>query len=148
MTDFYYGKACKRHPEDAGKRYTANKTCVGCGIEHSRASHAKRTMTVPQEITTLRSQLRELKAKNEQLESFKTSYMEWSDKTDWVQATAHFSELGKHRADVIKDRFDHLKDENRRLSRLLGCAQGDLRQAMQIAERLKNDADTNGSENP
>lgn len=50
-------------------------------------------------------------ADNERLEPYKTAYMEWSDKTDWVQETAEVRELGKHRADVIRDRFDALKAE-------------------------------------
>ena len=33
---------------------------------------------------------------------------EWISKTEWVQATAQPLELGRHRADVIKQRFDHL----------------------------------------
>lgn len=51
-------------------------------------------------------------AENKRLESFKTSYMEWSDKTDWVQATAQPLELGKHRADVLRERIEKLKHEN------------------------------------
>lgn len=35
--------------------------------------------------------LANLKAENERLQSFKTAYMEWSDKTDWVQESAHWS---------------------------------------------------------
>ncbi len=34
------------------------------------------------------------------------SNQEWLDKTDWVQATIQPSELGQHRADVIKHRLD------------------------------------------
>jgi hypothetical protein len=33
---------------------------------------------------------------------------EWSDKTDWVQETAQPLELGMHRADVLKQRIEHL----------------------------------------
>lgn len=50
-------------------------------------------------------------AENDRLESFRASYMEWSDKTDWVQASAQPLELGKHRADVLRDRIDSLKVE-------------------------------------
>lgn len=55
-----------------------------------------------------------LMAEIERLQSFKTAYMEWSDKTDWVQESAHWSELGRHRADVIKDRFQALKADAER----------------------------------
>ena len=36
---------------------------------------------------------------------YKTAYDEWHEKTDWVQATCHWSELGMHRADVLKKRL-------------------------------------------
>lgn len=49
------------------------------------------------------------------LTSFKVAYQEWSDKTDWVQQSAHWSELGKHRADVIIERFSALKAEKESL---------------------------------
>ena len=35
-----------------------------------------------------------LTAEIERLQSFKTAYMEWSDKPDLVQESAHWSELG------------------------------------------------------
>lgn len=54
-------------------------------------------------------------AEIERLESFKAACMEWSDKTEWVQKSAHWSELGKHRADVIKDRLEALIAENESL---------------------------------
>jgi hypothetical protein len=40
---------------------------------------------------------------------YKAAYEEWSNKTDWVQETATPRELGKHRADVLKDRITRLK---------------------------------------
>lgn len=46
------------------------------------------------------------------LESFRTAYMEWSDKTDWVQKDNRFDVLkpwGKHRADVLKAYIEHLE---------------------------------------
>ncbi|HCT8467146.1 TPA: ead/Ea22-like family protein [Klebsiella pneumoniae] len=46
------------------------------------------------------------------LESFRTAYMEWSDKTDWVQKDKRFDVLkpwGKHRADVLKEYIQHLE---------------------------------------
>ena len=41
----------------------------------------------------------------ELLMNFKIAYNEWQDKTEWVQQTATVKELGKHRADVLKDRL-------------------------------------------
>ncbi|MGK8896186.1 hypothetical protein [Citrobacter koseri] len=48
----------------------------------------------------------------EALQSFRTAYMEWSDKTDWVQTDKRLDVIkpwGKHRADVMKLYIDHLK---------------------------------------
>ncbi|SXZ03433.1 hypothetical protein [Klebsiella pneumoniae] len=47
-----------------------------------------------------------------ELESFRTAYMEWSDKTDWMQGDKRFhvvKPLGKHRADVLKAYIEHLE---------------------------------------
>lgn len=44
------------------------------------------------------------------LHSFKTAYMEWGEKTDWVQDSSQPGELGMHRADVLKNRLKR-KDE-------------------------------------
>lgn len=47
-----------------------------------------------------------------ELESFRTAYMEWSDKTDWVNTDRRFGvvkPLGKHRADVLKAYIEHLE---------------------------------------
>ncbi|HAT1665473.1 TPA: hypothetical protein I8Y34_004758 [Raoultella ornithinolytica] len=51
------------------------------------------------------------KAESE-VESFRTAYMEWSDKTDWVNTDRRFGvvkPLGKHRADVLKAFIEHLE---------------------------------------
>ncbi|EPO7910558.1 ead/Ea22-like family protein [Citrobacter koseri] len=48
----------------------------------------------------------------EVLQSFRTAYMEWSDKTDWVQTDKRLDVIkpwGKHRADVLKLYIDHLE---------------------------------------
>ena len=75
----------------------------------------------------------ELSAKNDALrqqladvsnerDNFKAAYMEWSDKTDWVQASAHFTELGKHRADVMNDRLKASEARNAEAERLMSDA--------------------------
>lgn len=54
----------------------------------------------------------EAKKRIAELESFRTAYMEWSDKTDWVQTDKRFDVLkpwGKHRADVLKSYIEHLE---------------------------------------
>lgn len=49
-----------------------------------------------------------------ELEQFKVAYMEWSDKTDWVQGDKRFDVLlpwGKHRADVLRLYIERLEKE-------------------------------------
>ncbi|HCT1901091.1 TPA: hypothetical protein OTQ06_002867 [Klebsiella aerogenes] len=58
------------------------------------------------------SELLEAKKRISELESFRTAYMEWSDKTDWVQGDKRFDVLipwGKHRADVLKAYIERLE---------------------------------------
>lgn len=40
---------------------------------------------------------------------YKAAYEEWQDKTEWVQQTATYDELGMHRADVLRKRIDQLE---------------------------------------
>ncbi|EPJ9743112.1 hypothetical protein LQE22_004289 [Klebsiella oxytoca] len=47
-----------------------------------------------------------------ELERYRTAYMEWSNKTDWMQGDKRFDvvlPLGKHRADVLKAYIDRLE---------------------------------------
>ncbi|XGD96271.1 hypothetical protein AAHY43_18125 [Klebsiella pneumoniae] len=56
--------------------------------------------------------LREADRRIAELESFRTAYMEWSDKTYWVQTDKRFDVLtpwGKHRADVLKEYIERLE---------------------------------------
>src|SRR5690606_18311383 len=45
------------------------------------------------------------------LERFKTAYMEWQDKTDWVRKDAKPKELGMHVADVMTARITKAEAE-------------------------------------
>ena len=49
------------------------------------------------------------------LHQHELAHIKWLEKTEWVQDTAHYSELGEHRADVIKQRFDRLHKVNQEL---------------------------------
>lgn len=46
-----------------------------------------------------------------ELERFKAAYEEWHEKTEWVQETATYKELGKHRADVLRERIAELEKD-------------------------------------
>lgn len=45
------------------------------------------------------------------LTRYKAAYDVWQDKTDWVQKDHHWSELGMHRADVLKRRIETLEGD-------------------------------------
>lgn len=53
-------------------------------------------------------------AELEALQSFRTAFNEWHDKTEWVQGDKRFDVIkpwGKHRADVLKLYIDHLESK-------------------------------------
>ncbi|HEM6679519.1 ead/Ea22-like family protein [Citrobacter koseri] len=63
----------------------------------------------------------------EALQSFRTAFNEWHDKTEWVQGDKRFDVIkpwGKHRADVLKSYIDHLESSLK--SRLLTNADRDI----------------------
>ncbi|MDS7752897.1 hypothetical protein PTQ47_06535 [Klebsiella michiganensis] len=65
-----------------------------------------------QQLETIANELDSAHQLLAELESFRTAYMEWSDKTDWIQTDRRFDmvkPLGKHRADVLKTYIDHLE---------------------------------------
>jgi DNA repair ATPase RecN len=64
-------------------------------------------MTVESHLAALSA----VTAERDRLQQFEAAYNEWHDKTEWVQKTAEAHELGKHRADVLKDRVDQLQAE-------------------------------------
>lgn len=69
------------------------------------ARHSKRL------VEQLRAELSAVTAERDRLQQFEAAYNEWHDKTEWVQKTAEAHELGKHRADVLKDRVDKIQAE-------------------------------------
>lgn len=46
-------------------------------------------------------------------DKYKEAYLEFIDKTDWVRAK--IKELGKHRADILRERIEALQEENAEL---------------------------------
>lgn len=64
------------------------------------------------EIDPRTHEIIDLKERIENLESFRTAYMEWGDKTDWMQTDKRFDAMkpwGKNRADVLKEYIDQLE---------------------------------------
>lgn len=82
-------------------------------LEHENVHYAD---AAEMEIAALRQRIAEL-------EPFHTAYIEWSDKTAWVQTDKRFDVLkpwGKHRADVLKEYIQHLE------SRTVTMKQGEV----------------------
>ena len=73
----------------------------------------------------------------EVLQSFRTAYMEWSDKTDWVQTDKRLDVIkpwGKHRTDVLKLYIDHLESK-------LEAKEEQRANWFQMAQKLGEDLD-------
>jgi hypothetical protein len=71
-------------------------------------------------------------ADNEKLEPYKIAFMEWLDKTAWVQESVHFTELGQHRADVMRGRINQLAKQSDTFER-------DLNGMMDLVKSLRED---------
>lgn len=83
-------------------------------------------------------------AERDRLLQFEAAHNEWHDKTEWVQKTAKAHELGKHRADVLKERVDQLQAEVEALRKVIRAAlyyvpehKHDLREIMSAAMAAK-----------
>ncbi|MHC8299592.1 hypothetical protein [Pseudomonas sp. ZS1P83] len=68
---------------------------------------------------TLEEVALELLAENEDLGRIEHAFAEWVKKTEWVQQSVHFSELGMHRADVLRKRIDQLKSQDEALNSII-----------------------------
>jgi len=60
------------------------------------------------------------------LHNVKLAFDEWIDKTEWVQSTGDARELGKHRADVMRERVERLHSENEWLRGVLAHVKATL----------------------
>lgn len=82
-----------------------------------------------------------LQAEVERLKHFEAAYKEWSDKTDWVQESAEVRELGKHRADVMRERIERLQEEKDSAIRILARQIDKFRAALIERDAFKADAE-------
>lgn len=82
--------------------------CWACGEEIDLEDYLIKAMDKRDEHYAA---LSAVTAERDRLQQFEAAYNEWHDKTEWVQKTAKANELGKHRADVLKDRVDQLQAE-------------------------------------
>lgn len=93
----------------------ANILALVEALEKAQSANAAQDDHINQQqdrIEQLEKRNAELGKYAKELESFRTAYMEWSDKTDWVQGDKRFDVLipwGKHRADVLKAYIERLE---------------------------------------
>ncbi len=59
----------------------------------------------------------------DRIEQLEKVLAEWFDKTEWVQKTSDWQELGMHRADALKQRIEQLERENAELQHAAGTMQ-------------------------
>lgn len=57
-----------------------------------------------------RTALRKIQSLQTERDRFRAAWQEWNEKTQWVQETALMRELGKHRADVLRERIEALQN--------------------------------------
>jgi hypothetical protein len=73
--------------------------------------------------------------------------IEWLDKTEWVQQTAQAGELGRHRADVLKQRIENLQSlANEMLSELYVYRASEY--LKDVTQHFKNIAAAKNEEKP
>lgn len=90
---------------------------IGCGSQAIGSTYAASKKHSPDVAAMFEANAKFIVAANpsavleliteiQRLRQFEVAYKEYSDKTDWVQENAHWSELGMHRADVLRKRCD------------------------------------------
>ena len=103
----------KRRPHDAEFIALANPANVLALVEAlGKAQQQIIALQQRHEVDPRTHEIIDLKEHIDNLESFRTAYMEWGEKTDWMQTDKRFDFLkpwGKHRADVLKAYIEHLE---------------------------------------
>lgn len=102
----------KKRPHDALFIALANPANVLALVEALEKAQQENTDGVAGMAESYETTISMLRSRIAELESFRTAYMEWGDKTDWMQTDKRFDVLkpwGKHRADVLKEYIQHLE---------------------------------------
>jgi hypothetical protein len=72
----------------------------------------------------------EIESLKSERDRFRVAYHEWSDKTEWVRKSTTVNELGKHLADVLRERIEGLQADSGRITNPSGAA--DLPEALRV----------------
>ena len=100
------------------------------------AANAFNLLAGPETVLALLDEL-------EALQSFRTAFNEWHDKTEWVQGDKRFDVIkpwGKHRADVLKLYIDHLESKLEAAEKRIA----ELEAKLQTADKLQDSAFRHG----
>ena len=79
MTEFHYGKVCKRHPELGGKRYKASYACVQCNKEYASGVRRKKKVQIYKDNKELRAKLAKAEAILKEIKKKSPAYAEAID---------------------------------------------------------------------
>lgn len=103
----------KERPHDAMFIALANPANILALVEAlEKAQQQIIALQQRHEVDPRTHEIIDLEERIDNLESFRTAYMEWGEKTDWMQTDKRFDFLkpwGKHRADVLKEYIQHLE---------------------------------------
>lgn len=95
---------CEAHCNTASDEYFNSRPQIDSQVNRRifYAGHRKAWLQQAEATAPLLARIAEL-------ERFKDAYDAWQEKTEWVQDTAAAGELGKHRADVLRERIEKLQ---------------------------------------
>lgn len=89
----------------------ARETFNGLGSIHSIQKEFKNAHSCFNLANQMERGIEALEMLIHQHGNYKFAFEQWHEKTQWVQDTCESHELGKHRADVLKDRIDSLTQQ-------------------------------------
>lgn len=96
---------------EAAKELDDSRACFGDTKSKAKEKAAFYIRSQYEQIEHLTTHAKELQFRIEALEQFERACYKWIEKTEWVQETVQPKELGKHRADVLRERIEALEKD-------------------------------------
>lgn len=109
-------------------------------LERANAAHDDHINQQQDRIDVLEKRNAELGKYAGEMERYCIAYMEWSNKTEWMQNDKRFDvvrPLGKHRADVLREYIKHLEREKDAIEAVALALRDDMRQAREQLEEVE-----------